>query len=84
MVSSSSMKLDNTDFFNVIKNAPSDLVNAILISKKGSSQKVKNVVALIKKQAPTLAEIHNLAHRPWGAYEVLLDTSQYKIKRIRV
>jgi mannose-1-phosphate guanylyltransferase len=61
-----------------------DTADAILISKKGSSQKVKDVVALIKKQAPELAEIHRLVHRPWGTYEVLLDTSQYKIKRIVV
>jgi mannose-1-phosphate guanylyltransferase len=61
-----------------------DTTDAILISKKGSSQKVKEVVAQIKKVSPEMAEIHRLAYRPWGTYEVLLDTSQYKIKRIIV
>jgi mannose-1-phosphate guanylyltransferase len=61
-----------------------DTTDAILISKKGSSQKVKEVVAMIKKVSPEMAEIHRLAYRPWGTYEVLLDTSQYKIKRIIV
>jgi len=61
-----------------------DTADAILISKKGSSQKVKNVVAEIKKTKPELAEIHRLAHRPWGTYEVLVDTEGYKVKRIVV
>ncbi|RUM91419.1 MAG: mannose-1-phosphate guanylyltransferase/mannose-6-phosphate isomerase [Thiomicrospira sp.] len=61
-----------------------DTSDAILISKKGSSQKVKKVVSMIKKQSPELAEIHRLAHRPWGTYEVLIDSEQYKVKRIVV
>lgn len=61
-----------------------DTSDAILISKKGSSQKVKNVVAEIKKSQPELAEIHRLAHRPWGTYEVLINTEGYKVKRIVV
>jgi mannose-1-phosphate guanylyltransferase len=61
-----------------------DTADAILISRKGSSQKVKAVVAEIKKTSPELAEIHRLAYRPWGSYEVLLDTDKYKIKRIVV
>lgn len=61
-----------------------DTTDAILISKKGSSQKVKDVVAQVKKQAPELAEIHRLAFRPWGTYEVLQDSEQYKVKRIVV
>ena len=61
-----------------------DTSDAILISKKDSSQKVKNVVAEIKKSKPELAEIHRVAHRPWGTYEVLVDTEGYKVKRIVV
>ena len=61
-----------------------DTTDAILISKKGSSQKVKNVVAEIKNSKPELAQIHNLAHRPWGTYEVLIDMHGYKVKRIMV
>ena len=61
-----------------------DTTDAILISKKGSSQKVKQVVAQLKKQAPELTEIHRLAQRPWGTYEVLQDSEQYKVKRIVV
>ncbi len=61
-----------------------DTADALLISQKGSSQKIKEVVSQIKKTSPELTSIHRLAHRPWGTYEVLLDTAQYKIKRIVV
>ena len=60
-----------------------DSGDALLISKKGSSQKVKQVVAEIKKTTQ-LHNIHLRAHRPWGTYTVLEDTPGYKIKRIEV
>jgi mannose-1-phosphate guanylyltransferase len=61
-----------------------DTSDALLIAKKGSSQKVKQVVAEIKKRTPELAEINNLVHRPWGSYEVLISHDNYKVKRIVV
>ena len=61
-----------------------DTGDALLVSKKGSSQKVKQVVNQIKSQGNGLHNIHLTAHRPWGTYTVLEDTSTYKIKRIVV
>lgn len=61
-----------------------DTSDALLITKKGCSQKVKQVVAKLKIQAPELTEIHRLAHRPWGTYEVLQCEEKYKVKRIVV
>lgn len=61
-----------------------DTGDALLISRKGSSQKVKNVVAELKKRDTQLHNIHLTAHRPWGTYTVLEDASGYKIKRIEV
>ena len=61
-----------------------DTGDAILISKKGSSQKVKKVVDKIKELGNALHNIHLTAHRPWGTYTVLEDTPGYKIKRIEV
>lgn len=61
-----------------------ETTDAILVSKKGSSQKVKNVVAQLKKQRSELTDVHRLAYRPWGSYEVLLGAEKYKIKRIIV
>ena len=60
-----------------------DTGDALLVSKKGSSQKVKEVVKEIKKISD-LHNIHLTCHRPWGTYTVLEDTPGYKIKRIEV
>ncbi|MDM5272555.1 mannose-1-phosphate guanylyltransferase/mannose-6-phosphate isomerase [Sulfurovum sp. zt1-1] len=60
-----------------------DTGDALLISKKGSSQKVKEVVAEIRKNTE-LHHIHLTGHRPWGTYTVLEENDGYKIKRIEV
>ena len=61
-----------------------DTADALLISRKGSSQKVKALVEQVKKVSKELTERHRLVHRPWGSYEVLLDVGIYKIKRVIV
>ena len=61
-----------------------DTEDALLISKKGSSQKVKEVVNSYRQTNPELTHIHRTAHRPWGTYTILEDTVGYKIKRITV
>ena len=60
-----------------------DTGDALLVSKKGSSQKVKQVVNEIKKISD-LHNVHLTVHRPWGTYRVLEDTPGYKIKTIVV
>ena len=60
-----------------------DTGDALLISKKGSSQKVKQVVAEVRKNTE-LHNIHLTGHRPWGTYTVLEESEGYKIKRIEV
>lgn len=61
-----------------------DTADALLISKKGSSQKVKDVVNKLKLTSKELTEVHSVVYRPWGSYEVLLNSDLYKIKRIVV
>ena len=61
-----------------------DTTDSILIAKRGSSQKVKQIVAQLKHEQHELCDVHRLAYRPWGSYEVLLDSDKYKIKRIIV
>lgn len=61
-----------------------DTADALLISKKGSSQKVKAVVKELKEQGSELPNIHVTAHRPWGTYTILDESDGYKVKRIVV
>lgn len=61
-----------------------DTSDALLISKKGSSQKVKKVVEKLKNKNSDLCKIHLTGYRPWGSYTILEESSGYKIKRIDV
>jgi len=61
-----------------------DTPDALLISKKGDSQKIKDIVKELKGRDSDLHHIHLTAHRPWGTYTVLEDEEQYKVKRIVV
>ena len=47
-----------------------DTGDALLVSKKGSSQKVKQIVGEIK-ETTQLHNIHLTGYRPWGTYTVL-------------
>lgn len=61
-----------------------DTKDALLISQKGSSQKVKEIVGRLKKENVELTTTHATVHRPWGTYSVLEDKIGYKIKKIMV
>ena len=61
-----------------------DTQDAIVIAKKGSTQKVKELVAEVKKRSPEMANVHMTAHRPWGTYTVLEENEGYKVKQITV
>ncbi len=61
-----------------------DTSDALLITKKGSSQKIKDVVARLKERESQLPHIHVTAYRPWGSYTILEEADRYKIKRIEV
>jgi len=61
-----------------------DTGDALLVSKKGSSQKVKEVVNSLKEEKSELPNIHLTGYRPWGTYTVLENNNGYKIKRIEV
>ena len=61
-----------------------DTKDALLITKKGKTQEVKEIVNRIKKENKELTESHIVVHRPWGTYETLIDDRGYKIKRIVV
>jgi mannose-1-phosphate guanylyltransferase/mannose-1-phosphate guanylyltransferase/mannose-6-phosphate isomerase len=64
--------------------------DAVLVLPKGSSQKVKEVVDALKlksktsNQARVLLEERNFEVRPWGGFEVLRDTSDFKSKILHV
>lgn len=61
-----------------------DTEDCLLISKDGESQKVRDIVKILKSNNSNLCKIHRKAYRPWGSYDVLLEGNGYKIKQIIV
>ncbi len=59
--------------------------DAILLSKRGESQRVREIVDTIKARGSREHIEHRTVMRPWGSYTVLEDhVSGYKLKRIEV
>ncbi|NOY11767.1 MAG: mannose-1-phosphate guanylyltransferase/mannose-6-phosphate isomerase [Archaeoglobi archaeon] len=61
-----------------------DTRDALLISKKGMAERVKEVVRILKERGDERAEVHTVVHRPWGSYVLLEKGENYWIKRIVV
>ncbi len=58
--------------------------DAILVSNKNSSQKVKNIVNYLKKNKITEGKTHAKVYRPWGNYLSLVEANRWQVKLIIV
>lgn len=58
--------------------------DVVVVAKKGESQQVKDLVALLKSRRRKEAYEHTTAYRPWGQYTVLGEGPGYKMKKITV
>ena len=58
--------------------------DALFLGKKGESQRVKELVAELKKTGKKETQDHLTTHRPWGYYKILESGPRYKVKRILV
>ena len=58
--------------------------DAILISNKKSSQKVKTIVNFLKKNKIPEGQSHTKVYRPWGNYLSLVDAKRWQVKLIQV
>ncbi len=61
-----------------------DTADALLIARKGASQGVKQLVDQLAERGRSEAREHVYEHRPWGSFEVLRDSAQFKSKILRV
>jgi mannose-1-phosphate guanylyltransferase/mannose-6-phosphate isomerase len=61
-----------------------DTQDALLICKKGQSQKVKDAQSDLAKKGAAPANAHPFENRPWGRFDILKDTAKFKSKVIRV
>ena len=58
--------------------------DAILISNKNASQKVKNIVKNLKKDKVPQSYKHSKIYRPWGHYLSLVEENRWQVKLISV
>lgn len=61
-----------------------DTVDSILVQKQGMGNEAKKIVEKLKEQNYKELEHNLIVHRPWGKYEVLLESPTHKAKRITV
>jgi len=62
-----------------------ETADAILLGKRGDSQRVREIVDKLKERGSREHIEHLTVRRPWGSYKVLEDSgSGYKMKRIEV
>lgn len=61
-----------------------DTEDALLVVKKGESQKIKDVLKELKVRKLGLTEVGKTAYRPWGSYTVIDEDVGFKSKRLTV
>jgi mannose-1-phosphate guanylyltransferase/mannose-1-phosphate guanylyltransferase/mannose-6-phosphate isomerase len=61
-----------------------DTPDALLVAKRGESQKVKEILNQVKQAGLPEATEHPFEYRPWGGFEVLADKEKFKVKTITV
>ena len=58
--------------------------DAILISDKSQTQKVKDIVKILKEREYPEGEKHSKIYRPWGSYISIAEESRWQVKMIEV
>jgi len=58
--------------------------DAILVAKRGESQKVKDLVNQLKADGRMITDEHTTVFRPWGQYSLLSGGRGYQMKKIAV
>lgn len=81
-IHSSSNKLIATIGLNDINIIETN--DSILVQKQGQGENVKKIVEILKKKGKKELQDSLIAYRPWGIYEILIDTPTYKVKKIVV
>jgi mannose-1-phosphate guanylyltransferase/mannose-6-phosphate isomerase len=59
-----------------------ETADAVLVTKRQSSQRVKELVDQLKTHSRSEQILHQHVHRPWGGYEILSSADHYQVKRL--
>ena len=61
-----------------------DTPDALLVAKKGESQKVKNIVNKLKQEKRKEAKENVTMYRSWGKYTLLTEAEGYRVRKIEM
>lgn len=61
-----------------------DTPDALLVAKKGESQKVKNIVNKLKQSKRKEAKENVTMYRSWGKYTLLTESEGYRVRKIEM
>lgn len=61
-----------------------DTPDALLVAKKGESQKVKNIVNKLKQSKRKEAKENVTMYRSWGKYTLLTEDEGYRVRKIEM
>ena len=61
-----------------------DTPDALLVAKKGESQKVKNIVNKLKQSKRKEARENVTMYRSWGKYTLLTESEGYRVRKIEM
>ncbi len=61
-----------------------DTPTALLITKRGEGQKIKEIVEILKKTNPDVVKFGRSVYRPWGKFTNLEEDDGFKVKKIIV
>ena len=61
-----------------------DTPDALLVAKKGESQKVKNIVNRLKQAKRKEAKENVTMYRSWGKYTLLTESEGYRVRKIEM
>ena len=61
-----------------------DTPDVLLVTKKGQSQKVKDIVAKLKKADRKEAKENVTMYRSWGKYTLLIEGKDYRVRKVEM
>lgn len=61
-----------------------DQKDALLVCHRDQTQKVKDVVSVLRQRNDLRADYHLIEYRPWGSFTVLENSRFYKVKKLTV
>ena len=61
-----------------------ETADAVLVINRDKTQRVKDLLGILKESKRSEAETHLHVYRPWGSYEILSQGDGFQVKRITV